>query len=385
MKIDPYKHEIRYNNWKAKLNNSLPNISKTNSKIILDYVFDMENGINISPTSKKGARSYARLNNIRQRLTSFCIKLEKLYKLNDLTKITEEQLFDFFGKIRNGEIKTNNGKVYQSAGDYIKVFKAFWHWHQKINRKRGIEIQDITIDLDTSHDKPEWVYLTEDQVKRLVDNATYDYKVLMMFLYDSGIRAPTELINTKVSDFYNDFKELNIRDEISKTFGRRIKLMICSNLIKEYVLTKDLKSDDYLFTKEPKNMNKYIKRLGKRILGDVVSPAGQKYSQLTMYDFRHCSCCYWLPRYKSESALKFRFGWKKSDKIHYYSEMLGMKDTILEDDLLVDLTKTEIENRLSKTENEKQVLQDRVDVLEKQMKIILQMVNNTCFFVGDEN
>jgi len=106
MKLDPYKHELRYHNWKANLTNSLPNISITNSKIILNYVFDMEQGINISSSSKKGARSYARLNNIRQRLTSFCIKLEKMYKLKDLTKITEEQLFDFFGKIRKRRLIT---------------------------------------------------------------------------------------------------------------------------------------------------------------------------------------------------------------------------------------------------------------------------------------
>jgi len=93
-----------------------------------------------------------------------------------------------------------------------------------------------------------------------------------------------------------------------------------------------------------------------------------------MYDFRHISCCYWLPRYKSESALKFRFGWKKSDKIHYYSEMLGMRDTIKEEDLLVDITKTEIEKRLNKTENEKEMLQERVEHLEKQMKEILGLV-----------
>jgi hypothetical protein len=78
----------------------------------------------------------------------------------------------------------------------------------------------------------------------------------------------------------------------------------------------------------PSATNKYLKRLAKRVLGDEKSPAGSKYSNLTMYDFRHCSCCYWLPKYKSESALKYRFGWKKSDKIHYYSEMLGIASLI---------------------------------------------------------
>jgi len=127
--------------------------------------------------------------------------------------------------------------------------------------------------------------------------------------------------------------------------------MLCSDLIREYVLSKGLDSENYLFTKEPKIVNRYLKRLSLKVLGDKISPAGEKYSNLTMYDFRHCSCCYWLPRYKSESALKFRFGWKKSDKIHYYSELLGMRDTINEEDMLIDLTKTEIEKRLLKSEN----------------------------------
>jgi len=38
-------------------------------------------------------------------------------------------------------------------------------------KKKDIDIQDITLDLDTSGDKPEWVYLTEEQTKMLCDKA----------------------------------------------------------------------------------------------------------------------------------------------------------------------------------------------------------------------
>ncbi|MFA5953323.1 MAG: tyrosine-type recombinase/integrase [Candidatus Pacearchaeota archaeon] len=384
MKIDPYDHKKKYLSWKSSINGKIPEISEQNSQIILDYVFDMEHGLNVSNVSKKGARGYPRMNNLKQRII-FLVKLfEEKYDLKDITQVSERTLHDFFTKMRNGDIRRLDGQVYQSSGDYVKVFKAFWHWYQKSSRKKGIEVFDLTIDLDASKEKPKWVYLTEDQVKRLVDNAKFDYKVLIMFLYDSGIRSPTELMNVKVSDFYNNFKELNIRDEISKTFGRRIKLMLCPDLIKRYVEEKKLKEEDYLFTTLHSNMNKYLKRLSTRIFGDAMSPAGQRYSELTLYDFRHCSCCYWLPRYKSESALKFRFGWKKSDKIHYYSEMLGMRDTISDEDLLVDLTKTEIEKRLLKSENEKNVLQERVDVLEKQMKIIAELVKKGVWVVSDD-
>jgi integrase len=332
MRIDPYKHKERYLKWKESAKGKISGVSNKNSELIWNYLIDMEHGINVSNGSRKGSRSYNRLNNLKQRMI-FLIKLfEDRLDLGDITKVEERQLHEFFSKIRNGEIKRLDGKTYKSPADYVKIFKAFWHWWQKLNHKKGIKIEDITSDLDISTKKPEWVYLDEKQIKKLCDNALYDYKILIMFLFDTGIRAPTELMNIRASDFYNNFKELNIRDEVSKTFGRRIKLMLCSDLIKEYVSNNNLQEDDCLFTKCPSVVNKYLKHLAKKVFEDVKSPAGQKYTELTMYDFRHCSCCYWLPRYKSESALKFRFGWKKSDKIHYYSEMLGMRDTISEED-----------------------------------------------------
>jgi hypothetical protein len=195
-----------------------------------------------------------------------------------------------------------------------------------------------------------------------------------MFLFDTGIRAPTELMNIRVADLFNDCKELNIRQEASKTFGRRIKLMLCSELIKNYIQIKKLNPEDYIFTKRPGAVNQVLKRLAARVFGDTkISQGGQKYCDLTMYDFRHCACCYWLPRYKSESALKYRFGWKKSDKIHYYSEMLGMSDTISEDDMFVDVTKTEIEQRLEKAHKEKDILQEKINSIEAYMYRIAQI------------
>jgi len=375
MKIDPYKHKERYLKWKEEANGNISNIDKESSDLILRYLNDMEMGANIASGSVKGSRSFIRLNTLKDRLCFFAKKFAEKYSLKKIVDISEEQLLIFFSEMKNGTLKRKDGKTYISIETYAKAFKAFWHWYQKINKKKGIEIPDITVDLDTKQEKPKWVYLTEEEVKKLCDNARFDYRVLMMFLFDTGIRAPTELINIKISDFLNDFKELQIRDEISKTFGRRIKIMICSSLIKDYAKLNNLSNDDYLFKITPENVNLYLKRLAKRIFGDGVSPAGEKYSNISMYDFRHISCCYWLPRYKSESALKYRFGWKKSDKIHYYSELLGMKDTIAEEDMLIDLTKTEIERRLLKAEKDKEILQERVNNLEEQMKKIMELTN----------
>jgi hypothetical protein len=357
MKKDPYNSKENWLRWKRKAHQGVPELTRSNSGLVLQYLDDMEKGINISTTNKKGGRSYIRLNGLKTRVIFIIKQFESRFNIKDITQLKEDQLLNFFAGMRNGEIKTKSGRQYKSVQDYAKIFKAFWHWHQKASKKQGLEIFDITVDLDTSGTKPDWVYLKEEQVKKLCENADYDHRVLIMFLLDTGIRAPTELINVKVGDLYNNYKELYIREEISKTFGRKIKLMLCSELLKEYIENKGLQKDKYLFKMNPKVINRYLKRLGKKVFGDKKSLAGQKYSELTMYDFRHISCCYWLPRYKSESALKYRFGWKKSDKIHYYSELLGMKDTISEEDLLIDVTKTEIEKRLTKTEKDKEILQ----------------------------
>jgi len=374
MKIDPYKTEEHYLGWKQNIRQTgIKDLSKSNSDILLNYLEDMEIGVNVGHGSKKGSRSYIRLKSLRDKVTFIMKTANELYKTDPLTNLSEDKIHSLFSAMRKGDIKKRDGQNYKAVSDYVKIFKAFWNWWIKANKKRGIEIKDISSDLDTQDEKPDWVYLTEDQVKKIANGAKYEYRVLIMFLFDSGIRSPTELMNVRVSDLYNDCKELNIREEISKTFGRRIKLMICPDLLKDYIKVKGLKPEDYVFKITPSSVNQYLHSLSKKLFGEEKSPAGTKYSGLTMYDFRHISCCYWLPRYKSESALKYRFGWKKSDKIHYYSELLGMKDTINQDDMLIDFTKTEIEKQLQKTQKENELLQEKMRTMEMQMSKIMEI------------
>jgi len=58
MRIDSYKHKERSLQWKESVKNIIPDISKENSDIILDYIFDMEHGFNISNKNKKGYHSF---------------------------------------------------------------------------------------------------------------------------------------------------------------------------------------------------------------------------------------------------------------------------------------------------------------------------------------
>ena len=75
--------------------------------------------------------------------------------------------------------------------------------------------------------------------------------------------------------------------------------------------------------------------------------------------------------------MKYRFGWRKSDKIHYYSEMLGMKDTIRQEDMLVDVTKTDIEKELLASKQKYEMLCETVQADKADMDQLRKLID-TC-------
>ena len=68
MKIDPYKNKETYFIWKEKTKDGILEISKENSDLIKRYIENMEQGVNVASVSVKGARSYIRLNSLKQRM-----------------------------------------------------------------------------------------------------------------------------------------------------------------------------------------------------------------------------------------------------------------------------------------------------------------------------
>ena len=97
-----------------------------------------------------------------------------------------------------------------------------------------------------------------------------------------------------------------------------------------------------------------------------------------MYDLRHASVCYWLPRYKSESAMKYRFGWKKTEMIHYYSKLLGMRDTISEKDLIEDTeVKTRLEQDLDRETKNRQLFEEQFEEQRKEMDEIRSQLSES--------
>jgi site-specific recombinase XerD len=371
IKADLYGHKARHLNWKKLALQPRyieDGLTKENSKTLVNYVFDMELGANIALSSKKGPRSFCRLNTIRQKISQM-MRVFQDRGISDITKITENQAQSYFVGLRTGELKTKTGAEYKSVQDYVKIFKSFWHWHLKLNKKQGKFIEDITLEMDSSKKtKPDWVYLDEEQVNKLLANCKSEYKSLIAFLYDSGAR-PEEVFSLLVQDIHmeNDEVFCNIRNEISKVIGRKIKLLKCGKDLVEYIKRNNLKPEERLFIDCHTAVNQHLGEIAGKIFGKGVTKARASYPDLTMYDIRHNSACYWRKRYGKIGldTMRYRFGWKTMEQINYYTEFLGMQDTISQDDLFIDITKTELEKEVKALQEKHKLLDSKIEDMQK--------------------
>ncbi len=354
---DPYNNIQRWESWRKKYYKEIPKgIKKEDWKILIDFLKDMELGIN-TPKEKKGKRDSGTLLNLSSHNQFFLRNFKK-----SLKKLTKEDLHLLEKEVGEGKIKTKNGKNFIAFGNYIKDFKVFWNW----GLRTKVFEENIVEDISSKTDKPSWVYLTEEQVKKLFNDLKTEYRTYCWFLYDSGARVK-EAINIKVSDFSKDFTQVTIREESAKTFSRTINLKLSVGLIKEFVKEHNLGDNDFLFIQIPNTINRVLKyKCGKLFgVGKISHPKSKgTYDKFTMYDIRHNSVCYWFNRYPTQKGIMYRFGWRKADKIEYYSEFLGVADEIKDSDMILGEDKT----KLYKLEEENKKLAERIDQVERLIK-----------------
>lgn len=359
LKRDPYNSSERWQIWKAQNGDGIKEISRENSELILSFLSDMELGKNLSALAKKGERSPCRLLDLKSRLLFFV----QQFKDRLLITITQDEIHRLFLNMRQGLILRTDGQKYIGVSNYVRDFKVFWKW---LHRTRKVP-EDITTDLRKSDGrKPAWVYLTEDEFKTLADQATFDYKTLMWLMYDTGMRV-TEAYSLRVHDFSHDFTKLNILKEYSKTFGRTINLKLCSSFIRKFVKFHELKSEDFIFIKEPPAFNKYLRNLAGKLFGKEETLARKPYNRMKLYDIRHNASCYWLKRYPTTTGLMYRMGWSEEREVRYYSEFLGQADSIEDENMITTEEKSLYEKRFDLLEKDREKTHELVNELIKKM------------------
>src|ERR1043166_4290465 len=291
MRVDPHNQQRVYESWKSEaLEHGVRNLKPQHGRLLLSYITDMERGQNIGRRSKKGGRSYIRLNALRVRISQLFQRLEQR-GVKDVRRLEEQTIHTFFDDMKKGRITRLDGTPYSSIRDHVRDFKSFWHWLIKVSKKEGKELRDISEDLDSRKNQHSFVYFTREELERLLPYFRPDEQVMCLFMFDTIIRAPTELSNITLSDVSPDFSELNIRDEIAKTYGRRIKLLLCKDALFRYVNEKKLQPTDFLFTFSYRNFTKKLKKVARQVFGDVMTKGGYAFSELSMYDFRHSGAC----------------------------------------------------------------------------------------------
>lgn len=367
-KLDIYHHKQRYENWKEKVKEEgEEGMTKQNSDILLKFIFDMEQGVNVNG-GRKGARAPARLNNLRQRLAQIFRLLEErkagkiaVTTIKDL-QVLEKKVSQLFKDMRDGTLKTQKGKVYRSTGDYVRIFKSFWHWYQKVNRKKGKIILDITTDLDNSDIERHFVYITkEDFMDKYLTHFDEDEQTFLLFAFDSLMRFPSEILSVKVSNIYQEDGEVwvHVPAEIAKTKrDRDFNLLLSGKEILDYIERKKLQQDDYLFKLSPPVLIDKMQKVAKQIWGEAVShqKAGEKYCKITPYDLRHSGAIFLRkkakenPAHISLDAIRERGGWTDFKMLDYYTKFIGLDGKIEKRGLLTKKEVSEMEARLEQLE-----------------------------------
>ena len=101
MRRDPWQHREKYQRWKASVTAGITGLSAQSSAALLAYLADMEIGRNTAKGTRKGARSYPRLNNLRQRLIF-------------LARAFDESFVDGRGELRSGDSSWKRSRNWSS-------------------------------------------------------------------------------------------------------------------------------------------------------------------------------------------------------------------------------------------------------------------------------
>lgn len=260
------------------------------------------------------------------------------------------------------------------------TFKAFWHWWMKVNRKDGKTIPDITEDLNASKGTPKFVYLSKTDLEKLLPYFREDDQVMLMFMFDSIIRAPGELLGLEVRNVFEKEGEvwIGVPDDISKTFGRTFNLLYSGEALLKHIDRQGLKPQDPLFRFSPAFLNRKLKKVACQVFGDKVPhPKSDLYKNLTLYDFRHSGAIHLRllakdnPGDISLDAIRHRGGWVDFTMLNYYTQFIGLDGKIERQGMLLRQDRHRLENELGIERNKRVALERRLNALAKRFEAAL--------------
>lgn len=106
VKYDPHNHKKYYLRWREE-GSKLLGISEKNADIIKAMLEDMEIGANVNPSSKKGARGYGRLRNLKAKLQTLFLLMEDDLNIECVIDLENRDMdvLKFFRRMRELQLK----------------------------------------------------------------------------------------------------------------------------------------------------------------------------------------------------------------------------------------------------------------------------------------
>lgn len=335
-KKDVYNHIKNFESWKEQLTPKYleGGLTKENSKFFVEY---------FKWLGERKSNGYVNRN--RCKIKSIFIGLQKK-GVKDVSKATIKQVEDYFF-----EWKKQGHSI-----DYAKRWNAFWSWWKQQNRREGKVVIDLTLVLkdlqNEGASESSFVWLTKDEFERFRKYFDEDKQTMLLFLFDSLIRFPTEMLSLKVENIFEKNGEvwIDIPKEISKTIGRKFNLVYSGEAVLKYIKKHKKKQGDYLFEFSPTMFNQEMQKIAKQLWVSKKSEGGEFYKLITGYDLRHSGAIHFRQLFQktgqSLDLLRERGGWSNFDIINYYTKRLGLDGHISKEKLLLEEDKSKMEKEI---------------------------------------
>lgn len=183
---------------------------------------------------------------------------------------------------------------------YKKTLRKFYKWLLG-NNKHYPELVDW---IDTYDEMKEIPAITREEAEKIADTLKIRDKAIIMFLFDSGVRAE-ELLNIKILDLTKTDDIYKVRIVFSKTRRRTIHLPICSRYLDHWLQEYNpISNQEYIFPIHYDTLRRKIRIWGDSVLKRRISPHVLRHSSVTYYAnlLNHQQLCY-------------RYGWSMASEM----------------------------------------------------------------------
>ena len=359
-------------------------IPKSEKKYVLNFFKDYEIG--------KITSNIAEKRTLEHYVIYLKVALEFIRKETD--KITEKNIDKFSNALLKDEILSGHKTPFaQSVKAKIRrTLLQYLDW--RIPKKSSLINSSLKV--KNKQKQKNYEYLTENEIDTLYKNCKNNAeRYLISMLFSTGARA-SEFYNIRFSDIQmpkekQNFVEVVLREEFSKTKGRTIRLYYKNNLeaVQEFLTDRKkegIKPEDPVWNLKPSTTQKKVESFGSVKWLKLVNGKKERVEigrkivdkHLNMHMFRH-SCATWLANKLNHQEMCYYFGWRFSSPMPdiYISRkgiVLDQADARFEQtemsELKSKLSKQEYDNKLKDEEFEKQ--KNKLEELEKKMSLFMK-------------